>query len=190
MIFTYSSGKYIRNLVFISITWILFLALFVPKLPYLYAQVWSSDDLTIIMRLFLFCILLFVTVYCLLVPLYYLLCTIQFSHYDEDTIINYDNKTQTIHYKNDKCSFKETIFSLSDIVLIKRHISVWGPTYDCLCLKDEKKIYVTSLIPGFNQVIRQYDKQRPDQDEGFSWGFWIHLPLSTNTSHRTRSFQK
>ena len=176
MVFTYSHSKYIRSLVFISITWILFLVLFVPMLPNLYIQVYSSDNLSIILRLFLLCAVVLVTIYCLLVPLYYLLCTIQFSRYDKEATINYNDETQTICYKNDNSSVKEIVFSLSDIVLIKRHLSVWGPTYDCLCLKDEKKIYVTSLIPDFNQVIRLYDKQRPDPDKGFSWGFWIHLP--------------
>ena len=182
MVFTYSHSKYIRSLVFISITWILFLVLFVPILPNLYIQVYSSDNLPIILRLFLLCAAVLVTIYCLLVPLYYLLCTIQFSHYDKDTIINYDDSTQTIHYKNNNSLIKEETFSLSDIELVEQHMSQWGPTYHCLCLKDGKKIIVTSLISDFNIVIRQYDRQRPNPDEGLSWGFWIHLPRPRTTN--------
>ncbi|MBO7629648.1 MAG: hypothetical protein J6S87_06865 [Bacteroidales bacterium] len=172
---TFAHEKYGREVALISIVWIALIAIFVPMTVSFISTIWTADDVSIATKIAPTVVVLFVLSYCIFVPFYYIICTLQYRRHDRDVIITYDEDTQIVKYNN-KSYENEIIFNISDITVVEKHMSKWGPNYYKINLKDGTKIIVTSLLEGISELIKQYDRQRPDPNEGFSTGFWLNLP--------------
>lgn len=172
---TFSQEKFRREIAFISIMWIALIAISIPMAISLFNSIWATNNITIFAKLAPTIVALFALLYCLFVPLYYIMCTFQYRGHDRYVVITYDEDNKIVKYCKRSCD-SEIVFFISDITIIEQHMSKWGPYYYCIMLNNETKIIVTSLMDGINDFIRQYKKQCQDQNEAFLTRWGIHLP--------------
>ena len=173
----FSPEKFISEIARISFFWIVLIVLFISLVYPLYNKIWTSESMLLV-KIVILCGVLFVTIYCLFVPLYHIFSVIQHYHYDKDTIIIYDEETQTICYKNKGRVNNEFKFSMSEILLIEQHLTNIGPTFYSIELKNGTRIYVTSLLDDIVEILKRFKECWPEKYYGRSLMFGSHIPFT------------